>query len=278
LMLCGAAINLSKADIQPADIAMIWAAQNLMPTFAGVLLMAGIMAAALSSATTFLSLVGFSASNDVVRHALQDEHKLLRISRLCMLGIGVLVLILAFALPPRIFWITYFAGTVFASSWGPVAFMSVWSRTITADAAFWGIIVGFGGNIVTKALSYFGVIALPVWADPIILGAALSTVTVVLVSRRGTVSKEEQQNWLKLHMIPESERDANEIRRTLRWPVVLIVGGFLLSSLMIVFWVVPYQAAVHAGTLLGGELWVSIGCGLVLVASGLTVRRYVRNP
>lgn len=278
LMLCGAAINLGKADIQPADIAMIWAAQNLMPTFAGVLLMAGIMAAALSSATTFLSLVGFSASNDVVRHALEDEHKLLRISRLCMLGIGILVLILALALPPRIFWITYFAGTVFASSWGPVAFMSVWSRTITADAAFWGIIVGFGGNILTKALSYFGVIALPVWADPIILGAALSTVTTVLVSRRGTVSKQEQQNRLKLHMIPESERDANEIWRTRRWPVVLIVGGFLLSSLMILFWVVPYQAAVHAGSLLGGELWVSIGCGLVLVAGGLTIRRYVRNP
>jgi sodium/pantothenate symporter len=278
LMLCGAAINLSKADIHPVDTAMIWAAQNLMPTFAGVLLMAGIMAAALSSATTFLSLVGFSASNDVVRHAVDDEQKLLRISRLCMLGIGVLVLILALVVPPRIFWITYFAGTVFASSWGPVAFMSVWSRRITADAAFWGIIVGFGGNIVTKALSYFGVIALPVWADPIILGAALSTVTIVLVSRRGTVSKEEQQNRLQLHVIPESERDANEIRRTRRWPVVLIVGGVLLSSLMIVFWVLPYQAAVHAETLLGGELWVSIGCGLVLVASGLTVRRYVRNP
>lgn len=277
LMLCGAAINLSKADIQPVDTAIIWAALNLMPTFAGVLLMAGIMAAALSSATTFLSLVGFSASNDVVRHAVDDEQKLLRISRLCMLGIGVLVLILALVVPPRIFWITYFAGTVFASSWGPVAFMSVWSRRITANAAFWGIIVGFGGNIVTKALSYFGVIALPVWADPIIIGATLSTVAIVLVSRRGTVSKEEQQNRSKLHVIPESELDAIEIQRTRRWPVLLIVGGFVLSGLMIVFWVRPYQSAVHAGTLFGGELWVSIGCGLVLVASGLTVRRYVRN-
>ncbi|HEX6260890.1 MAG TPA: sodium:solute symporter family protein [Woeseiaceae bacterium] len=277
LMLCGAAINLSKADIQPVDTAIIWAAQNLMPTFAGVLLMAGIMAAALSSATTFLSLVGFSASNDVVRHAVDDEAKLLRISRLCMLGIGVMVLMLALALPPRIFWITYFAGTVFASSWGPVAFMSVWSRRITADAAFWGIIVGFGGNIVTKALSYFGVIGLPVWADPIILGAALSTVTIILVSRRGTVSKEEQQNRLKLHVIPESERDANEIRLTRRWPVLLIVGGVVLSSLMIAFWVYPYRAGVHAGSLFGGELWLSIGCGMILVASGIVVRRYVRN-
>lgn len=45
---------------------MIWAAKNLVPKFLGALLLAGIMAAALSSASTFLSLVGFSVSNDIV--------------------------------------------------------------------------------------------------------------------------------------------------------------------------------------------------------------------
>jgi sodium/pantothenate symporter len=44
---------------------MIWAAMNIMPTLAGVLMMTGIMAAGLSSASTFLSLSGFSVSNDV---------------------------------------------------------------------------------------------------------------------------------------------------------------------------------------------------------------------
>lgn len=277
LMLCGAAINLGNPDIRPVDTAMIWAAQNLMPTVAGVLLMSGVMAAALSSATTFLSLVGFSASNDIVRREGADDQKQLRLSRLCMLGIGLLVLILAFALPPRIFWITYFAGTVFASSWGPVAFMSVWSRRITADAAFWGIVVGFAGNISTKAMAYLGIIELPVWADPIILGVVMSALVIVMVSRRGTVSEAERRYRDKLHVVPVTELDARELRFTRRWPVILIVGGFSLSFLMIAFWAQPYRAAVGSKALLSGELWVSLGCGIVLIACGMVIHRHLRN-
>jgi sodium/pantothenate symporter len=277
LMLCGAAINLGNPDIEPADTAMIWAAQNMIPTLAGVLLMSGVMAAALSSATTFLSLVGFSASNDVMQHAGIDERKLLRSSRFCMFGIGVLALMLAFFLPPRIFWITYFAATVFASSWGPVAFMSVWSRKITADAAFWGIVVGFIGNIAAKALSYFGFVALPVWADPIILGAAMSTLAIVFVSRRGVVSEAEQRYRNMLHEVPAAELDPQELRRTRRWPVLLIVAGIALSALMVGFWALPYRAATASAGMLTGEVWVSLGCGFVLVAGGWVLHRHVRD-
>jgi sodium/pantothenate symporter len=278
LMLSGAAINLGKSDIEPADGAMIWAAQNLMPTPLGVLLMSGVMAAALSSATTFLSLVGFSASNDLVPSAIVDEQKRLRAGRACMLGIGLLVLLIALAIPPRIFWITYFAGTVFASSWGPVALMSVWSARITADAAFWGIIVGFVGNIFPKALDFLGIIDLPVWADPIIVGALLSTVAILFVSHRGKVTEAERRYRERLHEIPASELDAKELARTRRWAGILVAGGILLSGLMITFWALPYGAAAGVPGLATGEVWVSIGCGLVLVASGLVVRRHLSPP
>ena len=172
-MFCGAAINLGNPAIEPAEGAMIWAAENLMPTLAGVVVLAGIVAAGLSSATTFLSLVAFSASHDVVpQNAVSDAAKL-RISRWTMLVVGLAAFALATVVPPNIFWITYFAGTVFASSWGPVAFMSVWSRRITEAGAFWGIVAGFAGNVVPKALALLHVIVLPVWADPIIIGALL---------------------------------------------------------------------------------------------------------
>lgn len=278
LMLCGAAINLGKSDIEPADGAMIWAAQHLMPTPFGVLLMSGVMAAALSSATTFLSLVGFSASNDLMPSAVVDERKRLRAGRLCMLGIGLLVLLIALAVPPRIFWITYFAGTVFASSWGPVALMSVWSTGITADGAFCGIIVGFIGNLVPRALDFLGIIDLPVWADPIIVGALLSTVAILIASRRGAVTEAERDYREKLHEIPAAELDPVELARTRRWAGILMAGGILLSALMIAFWAVPYGTAVGATGLAGGEFWVSIGCGLVLVTSGWVVRRHLSRP
>ncbi|HEU5468881.1 MAG TPA: sodium:solute symporter family protein [Steroidobacteraceae bacterium] len=269
LMFCGAAINLGNSRIEPVEGAMIWAAENLMPTLAGVVVLAGIVAAGLSSATTFLSLVAFSASHDVLKPGTASDAAKLRISRRTMLGVGLAALALAMFVPPNIFWITYFAGTVFASSWGPVAFMSVWSRRITEAGAFWGIVAGFAGNVVPKALALLGVITLPVWADPIILGALLGAAVTIAVSRRGTVSEAEHRYRLELHQVPGQELDAAEMRRTLRWPAILIAGGVLLAALMVAFYAFPYRAAAGQGT---GELLLSLGCGLVLVACGLLAR------
>ena len=51
-----------------------------------------------------------------------------------------------------------FIGTVFASSWGPVGFMSIWSKNITKDAAYWGIVTGFFFNVIPAALVYLDII------------------------------------------------------------------------------------------------------------------------
>ena len=165
-------VNLSKADIEPVDSVMIWAAMNLMPTLAGVLLVTGIMAAGLSSASTFLSLIGFSVSNDLLRHS-SDPDQLLKTTRRTMVTVGLLVLIFAQILPSNIFWITYFAGPMFASAWGPVAFMSIWSARITEAGAFWGMVAGFASNLATNALSLIGGVEFPVYLDPILVGAAV---------------------------------------------------------------------------------------------------------
>ena len=64
----GAVINLGDPNIDPPESATIWASLTMMPEILGALMLAGIMAAVLSSASTFLSLVGFSASNDIGIH------------------------------------------------------------------------------------------------------------------------------------------------------------------------------------------------------------------
>ena len=275
LMFCGAAINLANDRVAPAEGAMIWAAQHLMPTAAGVVVLAGIVAAGLSSATTFLSLVAFSASHDVATPGTASDAAKLRISRWTMLVVGLAALALAMFVPPNIFWITYFAGTVFASSWGPVAFMSVWSRRITEAGAFWGIVAGFAGNVVPKALALLGVVALPVWADPIILGALIGVVVTVWVSRCGTVSEAERRYRERLHEVPPQELDAAEIRRTLRWPAVLVICGILLTTVMVAFYVLPYRSATGQGS---GEFVLSLACGFILIACGLLARWTILRP
>ena len=64
------------------------------------MLLAGIMAAALSSASTFLSLIGFSVSNDIVVRKIQLT---VNASRIATLINGAAVLALCFISPPNVF-------------------------------------------------------------------------------------------------------------------------------------------------------------------------------
>lgn len=240
-----AAVNLSKPDIDPPESTLIWVAMNLMPTIAGAVLVSGILAAGLSSASTFLSLVGFSASNDIFRHS-DDPRKQLRSTRFTMVAIGLIVIVLALAVPRNIFWITYFAGPVFASSWGIVAFMSVWSKRITEAGAFWGMVTGFLGNIATNLLSLLGGVELPVYLDPILTGAVISFLTVITVSGTGAVSIEEHEFRERLHKTPERELDPREVARTLVWPKAMLAVGVLVMAVLVIFYARPYQDAIAA--------------------------------
>lgn len=241
LYAAGATVNLSKTDIEPYEETMIWAAKNLVPGFLGALLLAGIMAAALSSASTFLSLVGFSVSNDILRHDHIDDQRMLRLSRWTMLVIGVIALFISLFVPPNLLWLTYFIGTIYASSWAPVAFMSVWSDRITAAAAFWGIVTGFLFNVVPKALEYFGFIELPSWADPILIGGFVSLAVTLAVSRATRVTDKERNYRLALHRTPPEECAPSRLRLTLLGPVALILFGLAYAVFLINVYVRPYQ-------------------------------------
>lgn len=278
-----AAVNLSNPDVNPPESTMIWVAMNLMPTIAGAVLVSGILAAGMSSASTFLSLVGFSASNDVFQHA-DDPQKQLRSTRYVMVLIGLLVVVLCQLLPTNIFWITYFAGPVFASSWGVVAFMSIWSKRITEAGAFWGMVTGFLGNICANLLGLLTDIQLPVYLDPILLGAVISLVTVLAVSRMGTVTEEEHAFRERLHRTPEQEQIGSDLRRTLVWPKIMIGIGFSIMAVLVWFYAKPYSAAIRNQDLgnrglavLNGEWILSVGYGLVMVLGGIFVWWKIRR-
>jgi sodium/pantothenate symporter len=287
LYAAGAVINLSKIDIEPYEQTMIWAAKNLVPEFLGALLLAGVMAAALSSASTFLSLIGFSVSHDLFKHEQIDDRKMLRLSRVTMLAIGLIALAVSFFVPPELFWLTYFVGTIYASSWGPVALMSVWSDRITADAAFWGLITGFVFNVVPKALDHFGMIHLPSWADPILIGGLVSFAVIFVVSRITTVTREERRYRLNLHRTPRQEQDSDRLRITLLAPVALAAFGLFYAIFLIRIYVRPYQQATGAlradGTIdwLTGEALMPLGWILltlpIAAVTFLTIRRSYRG-
>ena len=264
-------VNLSKNDIFPHDQTMIWAAMNMMPSIMGALLLAGVMAAALSSATTFLSLVGFSVSNDIFPQQTKNDKSLLRFSRLIMLIVGVVALLISFFFPPNLFWLVYYVGTVFASSWGPVAFMSIWSNSITATGAYWGIISGFAGNVILRFCDSLGWIDLPSYLNPILVGGLLSYLVIVLVSRNGKVSETEHSRRLELHEIPQHECNVKQVKKSQKIAMTVIIFGVLMSILQLVYYVYPYQLATDTLNANNQLDWLTMESFLALGWAGIFV-------
>jgi sodium/pantothenate symporter len=287
LEFAGGAIAISNPDIKPIAQAMIWAALNLMPVVVGSLLLTGIVAAALSSASTFLTLVGFAITNDIQVDESQSDASRLRLSRITIIGVGVAALVVALSVPPSIFWITYFIGPLFAASWGPIAFMSVWSSRVTEAGAFWGMFGGFLVCVVTKSLVMLEIIWLPVILDPLVLGALASLSLIIIVSGFGEVREEEREFRQALHVAPPELHDEVQNRRTRIWPKLLMIWGALSSVGLIILYVRPYQLATGLTgdggpyVVWSGELIAALYYGLMLslggLAAHLALKRFLRT-
>lgn len=284
MVFCAATVvNLSDPAIEPRDEVLIFAALNLLTPMVGALLLAGLVAAALSSASTFLSLIGFNISNDVVQNQQPDNRSRLRFSRTCMLVSSLVILVVSLTLEQNIFWLTYFAGTMFASAWGPVAIMSVWSKRITASAAFWGIIAGFFGNVIPKILVLSDVITLPAYFDPIVLGAVISLVTVIVISRRTTVTEKEREFRLSLLSTPAEEIDSRASKGTLWFGYLVGILGVGTTILMMVYYVFPYQRAIApegtdpALNWFSGEAIAAYAWTIVFVPMSYLMVRTIKN-
>ncbi len=249
----GGLMNLARTDITPSETVLIWAAQNIVPDVLGAFLLAGIVAAALSSASTFLSLVGFSISNDIGPRPLALT---VGTTRRIMLITSVVVLVCCYFFPPNIFWFMLFIGTVFASSWGPVGLMSVWSKRITKDAAFWGMVTGFFMNVIPATIDYLGWYELQEYT-PAVVGATASLIVIAIVSARGQVSREEKLYRLQLHRTPPSDIDRARTMKTLLAPLGLIAYGCAMPFLLVKYYVIPYQVGTGEFRADGSVNWAT---------------------
>lgn len=278
IYISGPVIAILNPDVEPSNNAMIWAALNVMPTLVGALLLAGIVAAGLSSASTFLTLVGFAISNDVIDESAASDATRLRVSRYTILAVGIVTLVLAMFVPPDVYWITNFVGPMFASVWGPVAFMSVWSKRISEPAAFWGMVAGFVAFIGPKSLTTLNVIVLPSYMNPILLGFVVSLLTVIIISRRTQVTTKEAEYRNALHVAPPELSDPVANRRTMMWPNIMMVWGALLSIGLIIVYVRPHQSAKgllsenSSYVVWSGELLLALLFGATITIAGAAAR------
>ena len=221
---------------------IVWVSTNLVPTALGVIMLTGILAAGISSATTFLSIIGSAVANDLVD--IEDDKKKLNMGRIVIIAAAVIVMILAYWNPPQVFWIMFLGATVAASSWLPVCIASIWSKKITKTGAFLGMLLGFIGCGAMKIISSAANITLPVFLDPFFIGFAANIIGIVVGSALTKKTKEEEEEQQKLFIIPESEKDKKEIRVTRKTVLASVCLGVIVTVVMLVFWAIPYTRAI----------------------------------
>ena len=232
-------------NLDDSSTTLIWAAMNVMPTTIGVIMLTGILSAGISSASTFLSLIGSSLTNDILsKTKKRSEKEKLKLSRIGMAIVSLIALLLAFFNPPHIFWIMYFGGTVIASSWGIVAIASVWSKRLSENGAFYGMLLGFIGCVIPKGISTIAKITLPLYFDPFIIGLICSVIGMVIGSKIKPITKNEISNYKKLHVIPKIEINYEEDKKTHKLTYLYISFGLFLSLFFIFFYALPYMNAI----------------------------------
>lgn len=236
-----ATVNVVNPNINPSELVYIWSAQNIMPTWVGVIVISGIMAAALSSCSTFLQLIGNSVAHDLFQIKSDKGSKaLLKTSRIAMIIVGFVILIVTIYPPPAVMWIGFFAATVFAASWGPVAFASIHSKTATKEGAFWSMILGAAGVVVGEIIGSF--IDLPIYLEPVIVGAVLSLLALYIVSKFSTVTKEERTYRESLLKTPEGIYHPKDMILTKRLSYVLMATGAVVIIITFAFYYQPLQS------------------------------------
>lgn len=242
-----AVLNLNPFLEDPQRV-LIWAAFNAMPKLVGTLVLAGIMAAGLSSASTFLSVVGFSVTSDIVPVEFKNEKQKLRTSRVIMLVVSAVALILAYAGLGGVRVISWFASTIIAASWAVPGVGSVVSKKLSATGARWSMIAGFLGFIVPKCLVGFGVAPfnriLINFLDPFFIGLYLSLIFAVIGSKVHPVSAAETEYRDRLMVLPEAEQSAPEYKRDKVYGCVLIAAGIAVALFLLFGWALPYNGLI----------------------------------
>lgn len=229
-------INIANPDLESSHV-MIWAAMNLVPKILGVVLLTGVLSAGISSATTFLSLIGSSVANDCIH---SDNKHSIGIGRIVMVITSAIVLVVAVLNPPSIFWIMFLGGAIASSSWMPVALASIFSKRVTKTGAFCGMLFGFLGCFALRLYASLAGVTLPVYLDPSIVGIVCNVIAMYIGSKLTQVTEEEKAAREALFVLPEEEKNPVEIKKTLNWSKFSVSIGAIVTVGLIVLWVAPY--------------------------------------
>lgn len=127
------------------ELAIFATAEELLPTVALGIVMAGIMAAIMSTADSLLLQAGSIAARDVYQRFINpqmNDHQMVWVSRFIVLAIAVVGFFIALFEPPAVFDLVVFATAILGSAFAPAYIAAVWWPKANSVGAVASIVSG----------------------------------------------------------------------------------------------------------------------------------------
>ena len=189
---------LTKSDAE--NIFILMSMDFFMPVFAGIV-MAGILAATISSTDSYL-LIASSAVSKTIYHGIlkkdATDKQVLWMSRIILLVISVCAMVIAIDENSVIFDIVAFAWAGFGATFGPIMLFSLFWKRVTRTGAIAGMLSGgltvfIWKQIISKLGGVFGIYELL----PAFVVSCIAIVIATLLSEKPTAEIEEEFEHVK---------------------------------------------------------------------------------
>lgn len=181
----------------------IISAQNMMQPFIAGIVMAGILAATISSADSYLLIGASSVAKNLYQGIFKQnasDKAVLKVTRITLLLITTIGILIALDENSVIFKIVSFAWAGFGATFGPLVLFSLFSGKITRKGGVAGMVVGAMTVFIWDLflVKFGGVFEL----FSLLPGFLLSSIAIVVVSSITSVEKEvsEQHEEFKLEL------------------------------------------------------------------------------
>ncbi|CAN5755983.1 hypothetical protein BH23ACT11_BH23ACT11_28610 [soil metagenome] len=147
--------------------------------------------------------------------------------------------------PDEVFEIGYFAATLFVSSWGPLAFLSVYSKRLTRRGAIAGMSVSFGTVFVLQALITFtNFPAPPIYLHPVIIGFVAGLVAFWVGSLGHQPDEESLKFQRSLFEKPSEELKPAQIKSTFRYAYVTFAACVVVIVFLFLVYYLPFSQTI----------------------------------
>jgi sodium/proline symporter len=168
-----------NAFADPEEI-MPFMTKTLVPAGLAGILISGAIAAMMSTADSQLLVSTSAVSRDIYNQLIKKdvpERRLVTISRVATLVIGIIAFLLALSAESLVYWLVLYAWAGLGSSFGPALLTTLWWKKVTK----WGVLSGMVVGTIT-VLIWYNVPVLKETLYELIPGFFLSLFSIIIVS------------------------------------------------------------------------------------------------